>query len=179
MGRGLFGCNGLLAKALLFEQFPALGLRGNGDFFFFRRLWRCCGAALYGESFSLFLQCAKFAVAHAGGSLRRSVCTVNCAGNALLYLALCIFFGGFLPLLGGAFALRLGPHKCFAHKLLALCFNSGHRQLPYRPTGAYIPGSAVLRPRTYTAQRNSRTGHRVCRICQSTHSKGYRQNGSA
>ena len=46
-----------------------------------------------------------------------------------------------IGLLGGAFALRLGPHKCFAHKLLALCFNSGHRQLPHRPTGAYIPGS--------------------------------------
>lgn len=39
--------------------------------------------------------------------------------------------------------------------------------------------SAVLRLRTYTAQRSSRTGHTVYRICHRIHSKDYRQTVSA
>ena len=117
MRRGLFDCNSLLAETLLFEQFPALGLCGNGDFF--SRFWRRLGTALQSEFFSFFLQCAELAVAHAGGGLDGIGCADGCIGNALLYLTLRIFFGRFLALFGIAFPLRLGSHECFLHKLLA------------------------------------------------------------
>ena len=113
---GLFGCNSPLPETLLFEQFPALGLRGNGDFLFFSQLWRGCGAVLHIHLSAPLLHHTKFAITHSGGALRCSVYTVNCAGNALLHLTLCIFFGGFLALLGGAFSPRLDPHECFPHK---------------------------------------------------------------